>query len=106
MFYNGLTPSTKTIVDAAAGGTLLSKTVENARILLEDMATNNYQWPSERSAPKKIAAGVFEVDKVSALQAQMTSLANAFMKFSGIGSAQSIESAAALASRPQEETIE
>ncbi|MDV3194090.1 MAG: hypothetical protein Q8835_03550, partial [Sweet potato little leaf phytoplasma] len=69
-------------------------------------ATNNYQWPSERSAPKKIVVGVFEVDKVSALQAQMTSLANAFMKFSGTGSAQSIESAAALASRPQEETIE
>ncbi|MCQ7416326.1 retropepsin-like aspartic protease family protein, partial [Salmonella enterica] len=106
LFYNGLTPSTKTIVDAAAGGTLLSKTVENARTLLEDMATNSYQWPSERSTPKKIAAGVFEVDKVSALQAQMTSLANAFIKFSGTGSAQSIESAAALASRPQEETIE
>lgn len=80
-------------MDATAGGTLLSKTVENACTLLEDMATNIYQWSSERSSSKTVA-GIHEIDNVPALQAQMHSLANVFLKFSAIGNSQSIESVA------------
>ena len=42
MFYNGLNGKTRTIVDAASGGTLMSKIAEGATYLLEEMALNNY----------------------------------------------------------------
>ena len=41
MFYNGLNRQTRTIVNAASGGTLMSKTVEGATFLLEEMVSNN-----------------------------------------------------------------
>ena len=41
MFYNGLNRQTRTIVDAASSGTLMSKTVEGATFLLEEMVSNN-----------------------------------------------------------------
>ncbi|KAH9744682.1 hypothetical protein KPL70_003808 [Citrus sinensis] len=46
-FCNGLRSNTKTIIDVAAGGTLIGKTPEAAYELLEEMASNNYQWSSE-----------------------------------------------------------
>ena len=42
-FYNGLNPNTKMIIDAAAGGALMSKERDEAYELLEDMASNSYQ---------------------------------------------------------------
>ena len=42
MFYNGLNGQTRTIVDAASGGTLMSKIAEGATSLLEEMASKNY----------------------------------------------------------------
>ncbi|KAI3463774.1 hypothetical protein Pfo_020437 [Paulownia fortunei] len=54
-FYNGLNGQTQTIINAAASGTLMSKTKNEAHILLEEMSTNSYQWPSERSSIKKVA---------------------------------------------------
>ena len=32
----------------------MTKTEEEARELHEDMATNNYQWPSDRVVSKKV----------------------------------------------------
>ena len=49
MFCNGLNGQTRTIADAIVGGTLLSKTAEEAQLLLEEMASNNYQQPNERT---------------------------------------------------------
>ena len=51
--FNGLSRNTKTLVDAAARGALIGKTINEAHQLLEEMAANNYQWPSERSSQKK-----------------------------------------------------
>ena len=72
-FYNGLSGTTRTLIDASAGGALMKKTEDEAYELLEDMATNNYQWPSERSIPKK-TAGLHEVDAITNLTAQIASL--------------------------------
>ena len=72
-FYNGLSGNTRTLVDAAAGGALMSKTIDKAYDLLEDMAANNYQWPSERSMQKK-PMGVHEIDAITALTAQVANL--------------------------------
>ena len=62
--YNGLNGHIRTIVDAAASGTLLSKATEEAYKLLEEMSTNNCQWPGERS---KKAVGIHEVDPIMSL---------------------------------------
>ena len=43
-FYNGLSYTTKVIVDAAASGALKNKNYTEAYTLIEDMAHNYYQW--------------------------------------------------------------
>lgn len=53
-YYNGLVGSIKTTIDAATGGALMIKNVVDAYNLLEDMASNNYQWPSKRSGREKL----------------------------------------------------
>ncbi|KAJ8774906.1 hypothetical protein K2173_019910 [Erythroxylum novogranatense] len=78
MFYNGLNGQTRTIVDAAAGGILMRKTSQEACALLEDMASNSYQWPSERNSGKR---GILEVDQVTQLSTQLSALSNQFSKF-------------------------
>ena len=73
-FYNGLCGTTRTIIDAAAGGAFMSKSANEAYELLEEMATNNYQWPSERAGINKNAAWVHELDAITTLIAQVVSL--------------------------------
>ncbi|XP_024025307.1 uncharacterized protein LOC112092710 [Morus notabilis] len=70
-FYNGLNGQTRTIVDAAAGGAILAKSYNDAYEILERMANNNYQWPTERHNARK-ATGIHEVDAITALSAQMS----------------------------------
>ena len=60
-------------IDAAAQGSFMSKTPEDAYNLLETMASNNYQWHGERSAPKKVA-GMHEVDSWNLLNAKIDML--------------------------------
>ena len=57
-FYNGLSDSARTIIDASAGGVLIKKTTYQAYEILEDTATNTNQWLRDRSAPKKPSVGV------------------------------------------------
>ena len=75
IFYNGMNAYTRIIFDVADGGTLMSKTVEAAYALLEGMATNSYQWPNKRSSMKRVAS-LYEVDPITTLIAQMSSLTN------------------------------
>ena len=70
--FNGLNPQTRTVIDAAAGGALMGKNASEAFNLLEVMASNNYQWPNERTTKK--AAGLYEIDGFSALTAKVESL--------------------------------
>ncbi|MED6153782.1 hypothetical protein PIB30_105344 [Stylosanthes scabra] len=55
------------MVDAASGGTLASKTPEEALQLIETMAANNYLAPSERLSNRR---GVMELDTLDAILAQ------------------------------------
>ena len=75
-FYNGLNGQTRTIVDASANGAILSKSYNEAYEILERMANNNYQWPAERTNAARRVAGVHEVDAITALSAQVSSLTN------------------------------
>ena len=73
-FYNGLNGQTRTIVDASANGAILAKSYNEAYEILERMANNNYQWPAERAASTRRVAGVHELDAMTALTAQVSSL--------------------------------
>ncbi|KAH9802442.1 hypothetical protein KPL71_001386 [Citrus sinensis] len=75
-FYNGLNPSTRLMVDASANGALLSKSYTEAYEILERIANNNYQWPLTRQPVAKGTAGVHNIDAITALSAQVTSLTN------------------------------
>ena len=56
-FYNGLSNSARTIIDALVGGALIKKTTDQAYEILEDTTTNSNQWPRDRSAPRKSLVG-------------------------------------------------
>ena len=49
--YNGATHPLRSIIDAAAGDTLMNKTEYEAYNLIEEMTLNNFQWSSERTQP-------------------------------------------------------
>ena len=53
----------------------MSKTAEGATFPLEEMASNNYQWPTERTITKKVV-GIHELDPFTALLAQVASLSH------------------------------
>ncbi|KAG8493504.1 hypothetical protein CXB51_010865 [Gossypium anomalum] len=69
-FYNGVNPSTRQIIDAAAGGTINNKTLEEAYEFIEEMPLNNYQWQVMRTKPTK-TVGVYNVDSVNMLSNQV-----------------------------------
>ena len=56
-FYNGLSDSTRTVIDASAEGALIKKTTYQAYGILADMATNCDQWPRERMILRKAVGG-------------------------------------------------
>ena len=59
-FYNGVTQVVRSTIDAAVGGTLMSKIEDEAYNLIEEMALNNFQWSSERAQPRRVG-GKLEV---------------------------------------------
>ena len=66
-FYNGLNLTTRTLVDAAARGSLNTKTIEEANELIETMASSNSHTQNERVVLRK---GILELDTLQALLAQ------------------------------------
>ena len=56
-FYNDLSDSARTIIDASAGGALMKRATDQAYEILEDTTINSNQWPRDRSTPKKPLAG-------------------------------------------------
>jgi len=87
-FYNGLSYTTKMIVDAAAGGALMNEKYTRAYGLIEDMAQNHYQWTNERvitavnASPSKKEEGMYEVSHFDHLAAKVDVLTQKFNKMS------------------------
>ncbi|KAG9453559.1 hypothetical protein H6P81_006463 [Aristolochia fimbriata] len=79
IFYNGITVLTRSLIDVAAGGTMNKKTPNEVYELIEEMTSNTYQYPVERSARGRVSA-VHNVDHVLALQAQVESLTKQMKK--------------------------
>ena len=64
------------MVDASENGALLSKSYTEAYEMLERIANNNYQWPLARQPTARGSAGVHNIDAITTLSAQVTSLTN------------------------------
>jgi len=58
----------------------MGKSIEAAKIVLEEMASNNYHWSSERVTPKR-PRGVYGVDVVVLLASKVNALAQRFDRF-------------------------
>ncbi|MED6194021.1 hypothetical protein PIB30_024467 [Stylosanthes scabra] len=67
MFYDRLTLQSRAQIDSSAGGSLHTKTVEEAQDLIELVANNQYLYstPSERDTIKK---GVMEAEAIDTLK--------------------------------------
>ena len=61
------------MLDAASGGALWAKSYTEAYNLIETMAANEYQNPTTRMMPGKVA-GILEVDAATAIAAQLKAL--------------------------------
>jgi len=71
----------KISVDVAAGGALMGKSIEAARALLEEMASNNYHWSSERATLKR-SGGKYNIDAMTLLASRVDALAQRLDKVS------------------------
>ncbi|KAA3467056.1 Retrotransposon gag protein [Gossypium australe] len=76
MFYNGLNAYTRMVVDASANDTLLDKSYNEAYEILERIANNDYQYPTIRVEADRRVAGDIELDAITSLTAQVSSLTN------------------------------
>ncbi|KAA3466845.1 RNA-directed DNA polymerase-like protein [Gossypium australe] len=76
MFYNGLNTHTRMVVDAYANGTLLDKSYNEAHEFMERITNNDYQYPIIRVGTGRRAAEAIELDAITSLIAQVSSLAN------------------------------
>ncbi|XP_062089545.1 uncharacterized protein LOC133796079 [Humulus lupulus] len=75
-FYNGLNAHTRMAVDASANGALLAKSYNEAYEILERISNNNYQWPTTRAPTGRKVVGVHEVDALTSLATQVSSMSN------------------------------
>ena len=66
-------PSTRAILDVAAGGAFTKRNSHEAYKLLEDMAESHMSWNLEHQSTKRLNATV-EVDALAALLAQLEAM--------------------------------
>jgi len=76
-FYNDVTKAVRSTIDAAVGGTLMSKTEDEAYNLIEEMTLNNFQWSSERVQPRRVR-GKLEVDAFTLLSDKVDAITKRF----------------------------
>ncbi|XP_073017909.1 uncharacterized protein [Primulina eburnea] len=75
IFYNGVDPSVRSMLDATANGSLYRKTPRVALEIISNMAENSAGWPDIKREKK---GGVLEMDILNALIAKIDGLAHKF----------------------------
>ncbi|XP_060178205.1 uncharacterized protein LOC132608142 [Lycium barbarum] len=80
IFYHGLKPSSRNVIHAAAGGSIMGKTIEEAFQMMNEISENAIQWSSDRAINKKVAT-VIQADALNTLTQQIASLAQKFESF-------------------------
>ncbi|XP_021737862.1 uncharacterized protein LOC110704391 [Chenopodium quinoa] len=78
-FYNGLTHEFRIYIDAASGGSFLTKNPTEAKDLIEKMAANDNYHPGGRQNVKK--GGKLDVDALTMLTSSVQALTSRFDKF-------------------------
>nr|XP_016463258.1 PREDICTED: uncharacterized protein LOC107786311 [Nicotiana tabacum] len=73
IFYHGLKPSARNVIDAASGGSIMGKTTTEAMQLLNKISKNVFQWSSYRMIIKK-RTGVNQVEALNSLTQQIATL--------------------------------
>lgn len=76
MFYNGLNTYTRMVTDASANGTLLDKLYNEAYEILKRVANKDYQYSTMRVGSGRRAAGTMELNAITSLTTQVSSLSN------------------------------
>ena len=69
-FYNGLNYMSRSMLDFAAGGAFMTKTVSEAKAILENMLQNFSQWHTER-VPTTSSRKINSVEEVDSLTAKV-----------------------------------
>ncbi|KAK2397155.1 hypothetical protein QL285_058761 [Trifolium repens] len=69
IFHNGLQHQPRLLLDATAGGSLMSKSVEDAITIIERMALSDHQGQYNRN-PLQRKVGIIELDATDAMLAQ------------------------------------
>ena len=82
-FYNSLSDSTRTVIDALAGSALMKKTTDQAYGILEDMATNSNQWPRETRISRKAVGGA-DTEVLSNLVSHVAQLTKQLQRQQGV----------------------
>lgn len=77
IFYGGLSPSSRTLVNTAVGGSFFQKIEDETHDILEELAYNNDQCPSERRIQKHDPVTP-EMELMKALAAQVADLTKSF----------------------------
>ena len=77
IFYGAVSPTWRALLDASAGASLLSKTPEEANIIIESMASNRSPWMDNR--PKSPTRRVLAIkdhveDKIEEINKQIAEL--------------------------------
>nr|XP_009805076.1 PREDICTED: uncharacterized protein LOC104250202 [Nicotiana sylvestris] len=73
IFYHGLKPSARNVIDATSGGSIMGKTTAEAMQLLNEISENAIQCPSDRMIIKK-TAGVNQIEALNSLAQQIATL--------------------------------
>ncbi|KAL4342509.1 hypothetical protein GQ457_08G024560 [Hibiscus cannabinus] len=74
IFYQGVNTPTRMMLDAAANGTSLDKSAEEAFEILERLASNDYQYPSNRRELVRQNTEIMAHDQTNAMAAQLAEL--------------------------------
>ena len=85
-FYNGLNAHTRMVVDVSANGAILSKSYNKAYEIIERITSNNYQWPTNRATSGRRVAGIHEVDALTSLASQVSSISSMLKNLTTNGS--------------------
>lgn len=72
-FYNGLGTTNRSMIYITVGRALMGKIPEVALGLLIELASNKYQWSSERARPKYVVK-VMELDQMSNFASQLVTI--------------------------------
>ncbi|KAL4309441.1 hypothetical protein GQ457_01G012510 [Hibiscus cannabinus] len=74
IFYQGVNTPTRMMLDAAANGTILEKSAEEAFEILDRLANNDYQYPSNRRELVRQNTEIMSHDQTNAMETQLPEL--------------------------------